>query len=59
MHVEVAGEFGQAIDQRMLRYSMHLTLTKNKPVISIVVFLTGGTSGVELREVPAPIRRSR
>ena len=30
---------------------MHLTLRENKPVISIVVFLKGGTGGVEIREV--------
>ena len=51
VHVEVEGEFGQAIDQRVFRYSMHLTLMEKKPVISIVVFLAGGASGVEVREI--------
>ncbi len=51
VHVEIEGEFGQAIDRRVQRYSMHLTLTTKKPVISIVVFLKGGLGGVEIREV--------
>ncbi len=51
VHVEIEGEFGQAIDRRMQRYSMHLTLTRNKPVISIAVFLKGGTAGIEIRKV--------
>ena len=51
VHVEVEGEFGQAIDRRMSRYSMHLTLIENKPVISIAVFLTGGAAGLQIREV--------
>ncbi len=51
IHVEVEGEFGQAIDRRMLRYSMHLTLTRNKAVLSIAVFLKGGSGGVKIREV--------
>lgn len=50
VHVEVEGEFGQAIDQRMQRYSMHLTLREGKPVVSIAVFLTGDTGGVKVRE---------
>ena len=51
VHVEIEGEFGQAIDQRMPRYSMHLTLRENKPVVSIAVFLKGGKDGVEVREI--------
>ena len=51
VHVEVEGEFGQAIDQRMPRYSMHLALRENKPVVSIAVFLKGGRAGVEVRQV--------
>ncbi len=51
LHVEVEAEFRETIDRRVKRYSMHLELEFDLPVVSAVVFLTGGQAGVELREV--------
>ncbi|MCP4654423.1 MAG: hypothetical protein GY856_03280, partial [bacterium] len=50
-HLEVEGEFREQIDERISRYFVHLKGKYNLPVLSVVVFLTGGTAGVEQREV--------
>ncbi len=55
LHLEVEGRFRRAIDRRVLRYSMHLALKSDKPVLSVVVFLKGGTGGVRVREVRTTI----
>lgn len=65
LHVEVETKFLEAIDGRTSHYSMHLTMRSGKPVISVVVFLSGGPKkGIEHREVfeevePWEIRRFR
>lgn len=52
VHLDVEGNFRrEAIDHRMPRYSMHLALTSDKPVISVAVFLHGGQAGAEVRKV--------
>ncbi len=51
LHLETEAEFRQVIDQRVWRYFMHLKLKYDLPVVSIVVFLTGGAPGVDRREV--------
>ncbi|MEM7584133.1 MAG: hypothetical protein AAF560_12170 [Acidobacteriota bacterium] len=51
VHVEVEKRYLKTIDERMARYGMHLTLATGKPVVSLVVFLSGGPAGVEVREV--------
>ncbi len=51
VHAEIEGEFRKTIDRRTWRYFMHLELKFDVPVISIVVFLTGGEAGVERRVV--------
>lgn len=57
VHVDVEGDFRQEkIDYRMPCYSMHLTLTSDKPVISIAVFLRGGPEGVKIRTVRQRVR---
>ncbi len=50
-HGEVEGKFRRTIDRRTWRYFMHLELKYDVPVISVVVFLTGGPPGVERRVV--------
>lgn len=50
-HVDVEARFGEAMDERVRRYSMHLELQFQLPVISAVLFLKGGPTGVELRKV--------
>ena len=54
-HVDVEANFSNAMDQRVRLYSMHLELTFKLPVISAVLFLKGGPSGVELRLVEREI----
>lgn len=51
VHVETEGKFRRVMDRRTWRYFMHLKLKYDRPVVSIVVFLTGGTPGVHRREV--------
>ncbi len=51
VHAEVEGQFRKTIDRRTWRYFMYLELKYDVPVISIVVFLTGGKAGVERRVV--------
>jgi hypothetical protein len=51
LHLEAEHTFRQEIDQRVWLYNIHLRIDRKKPVVSIVVFLTGGTAGVEMREV--------
>ncbi len=51
VHVETERKNLSIFDSRMAEYGLHLTLTSGGPVISIVVFLTGGRRGVEIREV--------
>ncbi len=51
VHAEVEGAFRKTIDRRTWRYFMHLELKYDVPVISVVVFLTGGPRGVVRREV--------
>ena len=51
VHGEVESKFRQTIDRRTWRYFMHLELKYDVPVISVVVFLTGGPPGVERRVV--------
>jgi len=50
VHVEVEGKYRRTMGPRTRRYSMQLTLTSNKPAVSVVVFLTGGITGVAIRE---------
>jgi len=50
-HVDVEARYGEAMDERVRRYSMHLELALRLPVISAVLFLKGGPTGVELRKV--------
>ena len=51
VHTEIEGEFRKTIDRRTCRYSMHLRLKYDLPVVSVVVFLTGGPPGVTRRTV--------
>ena len=51
VHLETEGKFRRVIDRRTWRYFMHLKLKYDQPVISIVVFLSGGKAGVHRREV--------
>ncbi len=51
LHVDVEARFGEAMDERVRRYSMHLELEFKLPVVSAVLFLKGGPTGVELRRV--------
>ncbi len=51
VHVEIERTHLGIFDARMAEYGLHLTLTFGRPVISIVVFLTGGRRGMEIREV--------
>jgi hypothetical protein len=51
VHTEIEGEFRRTIDRRTLRYSMHLRLKFDVPVVSVVVFLTGGPPGVTRRTI--------
>jgi len=51
VHVEIEGEKRETIEERLERYSMHLRLKYDKPVVTAVVFLTGGPKGVARREV--------
>ncbi len=51
VHVDVEGRFGQAMDERMMEYGLHLVLKEKKPVVSIAVFLSGGKQSLEVREV--------
>ena len=55
LHVDVEARFGEPMDERVRRYSMHLELEFNLPVISAVLFLKGGPSGVELRKIERKI----
>lgn len=50
-HVDVEARFAEAMDERVRHYSMHLELDFKLPVISAVLFLKGGPTGVELRKV--------
>jgi len=51
IHVEIEGEKRETIEERLERYSMHLRLKYDKPVVTAAVFLTGGPKGVERCEV--------
>ena len=51
IHVETERKHLSIFDTRMAEYGLHLTLTFDGPVISIVVFLKGARRGVEIREV--------
>jgi hypothetical protein len=51
VHVDIEDKFGKIMDQRMLEYGLHLILKTKKPVISIAIFLKGGKTSIELREV--------
>ncbi len=51
LHLETEREFLRIMERRVWRYSMHLKLKYDLPVVSIVVFLTGGEPGVRRREV--------
>lgn len=55
VHVEAEGEFRSTIDARTERYGFHLILKSGRTVLTIVVFLTGGPRGVEIREVQRKI----
>ncbi len=45
IHLESEREYGSAMDRRVWRYYMHLEIKYALPVVSIVVFLTGGKAG--------------
>ncbi len=51
IHLESEREYGSPMDRRVWRYYMHLEIKYGLPVVSIVVFLTGGTAGSHWREV--------
>ncbi|HXU34578.1 MAG TPA: DUF4351 domain-containing protein [Thermoanaerobaculia bacterium] len=46
IHVEIERRFGGEIGRRMARYAYHLYLRDPGPVVSVVVFLRGGPSGI-------------
>ncbi len=51
IHLETEREYGSPMDRRVWRYYMHLEIKYGLPVVSVVVFLTGGTAGIHRREV--------
>lgn len=51
LHLEAERRFREEIDERMEAYIMMLTAKYHCPVISAVVFLSGGPEGLERREV--------
>lgn len=51
LHVETERRFRDQIDERMEGYIMMLTAKYHCPVISAVVFLSGGPEGLERREI--------
>ncbi len=51
IQVEVEGEFRRAMDERAFFYYLHLRLKYRLPLVTIVIFLKGGKTPLEVREV--------
>lgn len=49
VHVEVEGAARRGIGRRLWRYAMQLRLRHGRPVLSLVLFLTGGPRGIVWR----------
>ncbi len=51
IQVEVEGEFRRAMDERTFAYYLHLRLKYRLPLVTIVIFLKGGKTPLEVRQV--------
>ncbi|MEE8523365.1 MAG: hypothetical protein V3T72_05495, partial [Thermoanaerobaculia bacterium] len=50
IQVEVEGQFRRAMDERAFFYFVHLRLKYRLPLVTIVIFLSGGQTPLEVRE---------
>ena len=50
VHVEIEGDFGEAMDKRMSRYFMQLQLRHDLPVVPLVIFVNGGEPNITTRQ---------